>query len=241
MGKEKGKMIILGISILSIALILVGVLLWKGVLSGDSDSSGTQPGTTAPTVISFPYSIPGTDLVIQAINSYDGVFVEDGSNRQVTGISAMVLVNNGQKDISYADIVLLQGKTELHYKATCIPAGATLVVQEWNAAAYVDTAYVLSSADVSAGTEFGMAEALIKVEEVENGTLLITNLTEETISGIHLYYKFAYEMGEIYVGGITYSVKITDLLPGKSQKVTANHFATGFSEVVMISTYETAD
>lgn len=241
MGKDKGKLMILGISILSVTLVLVGVLLWVGVLSGNPDTSGTQPGTTAPTVISFPYSIPGTDLVIKAINSYDGVFVEDGSNRQVTGISAMVLVNNGEKDISYADIVLQQGKTELRYKATCIPAGATLVVQEISAAKYVEAEYVLSTVDVSAGTEFGMAEALIKVEEVENGTLLITNLTAETISGIHLYYKFAYEMGEIYVGGITYSVQIANLEPGKPQKVTATHFATGFSEVVMISTYETAD
>ena len=46
------------------------------------------------------------------------------------------------------------------------------------------------------------------------------------------------EKGSIYVGGITYTAELEGLEPGQSQKLTANHFAAGSSEVVMVRTYE---
>ena len=74
--------------------------------------NGRQPGTVAPTAppetvaeqtgeISFPYAIPDTGLVIQKIAAYDGVFLEDGTDEEITGVAAMVLENTGETAVEY--------------------------------------------------------------------------------------------------------------------------------------------
>ena len=249
--KIKWALLILGALIIA---VLVCVLIFQGTPSdpnavGPSSPNATTPPTSQSTPqptnpdgsIAFPYTIPGTALVIQSVRSYDGVFLEDGSNRDVTGISAMVLVNNGQSGIEYAEITLNQGNTVLRYKATSIPAGATLVVQEATAAKHVNSKYTACSANVAEASTFELSETMVKVEEIENGTLLVTNLTDETISRVRVFYKFAFEKGKIYVGGITYTAELTALEPGQSARLSASHFAAGSSEVIMVRTYETTE
>ena len=206
--------------------------------SADTTSQSTTQSIIPDDSVSFPYAIPGTNLVIQSVRSYDGVFLEDGSNREVTGISAMVLQNSGKTAVEYAQITLNQGNSELNYKAVCIPAGATVVIQESNASQYLDSKYTSCSANVAEIATLEMSETLVKIEEVENGTLLVTNLTDSAIPCVRVFYKFAFEKGSIYVGGITYTAELEGLEPGQSQKLTANHFAAGSSEVVMVRTYE---
>lgn len=245
MQNNKVKLVVLILVVMIIA-VLVFVLVFQ---QEPSVPDVTLPSTTQPPTqttnpdgsIAFPYAIPGTDLVIQSVRSYDGVFLEDGSNRDVTGISTMVLVNNGQTGIEYAEITLNQGSTALKFKATSIPAGATLVVQEATAAKHVNLKYTACSANVAQASAFELSETTVKVEEIENGTLLVTNLTDETISRVRVFYKFAFEKGKIYVGGITYTAELTALEPGQSARLSASHFAAGSSEVIMVRTYEATE
>lgn len=234
-------------AVLILAVMIIAVLVFLFVSKQTpSNPNVTTPPTSQPDPqptnpdgsIAFPYTIPGTDLVIQSVRSYDGVFLEDGSNRDVAGISTMVLVNNGKNGVEYAEITLNQGSTVLKYKATSIPAGATMVVQEATAAKHINSKYTACSANVAEASTFELSETMVKVEEIENGTLLVTNLTDETISRVRVFYKFAFEKGKIYVGGITYTAELTALEAGQSAKLTASHFAAGSSEVVMVRTYE---
>lgn len=261
MKNDKLKWVFLALVIMIIAVLIFILVFQKDPSSPNggtpSETSATTPSTpnappspTSPSApqptnpdgsLSFPYAISGTDLVIQSVRSYDGVFLEDGSNQDVTGISTMVLVNNGQTGIEYAEITLNQGSTVLRYRATSIPAGATLVVQEATAAKHVNLKYTACSANVAAASTFEMSESKVKVEEIENGKLLVTNLTNETISRVRVFYKFAFEKGKIYVGGITYTAELTALKPGQSAKLTASHFAAGSSEVIMVRTYEATE
>lgn len=236
-------------AVLILVVLIIAVLVFVVIFQqGPSDpgvttapSSQTDPQPTNPDgSLAFPYTIPGTDLVIQAVRSYDGVFLEDGSNTDVTGISTMVLVNNGQSGIEYAEITLNQGPVTLKYKATSIPAGATVVVQEATAAKHVNGKFTACSANVAEASTFELSEELVKVEEIENGTLLVTNLTDKPLSRVRVFYKFAFEKGKIYVGGITYTAELTALEPGQSAKLTASHFAAGSSEVIMVRIYEAA-
>lgn len=233
--------------VLVLAVLIVAVLVFLLIpRQAPSDPNGTTAPTSQDTPqptnpdgsLAFPYTIPGTNLVIQSVRSYDGVFLEDGSNADVTGVSTIVLVNNGQTGIEYAEITLNQGPVVLTYKATSIPAGATLVVQEATAAKHSNGKYTACSANVAQASEFELSEELVKVEEIENGTLLVTNLTDKSLSRVRVFYKFAFEKGKIYVGGITYSAELTALKPGQSAKLTASHFAAGSSEVIMVRTYE---
>ena len=193
---------------------------------------------TEPPALEFPYAIPGTDLVVQKIDSYDGVFLEDGSDQSVTGICALVLVNKGSVGVEYANIEIYQNGKTLVFKATALPAGATVVVQEASAAAYSAADCTSCTADVAVAETFEMSASQIEVKENDDGSLQVTNLTNETIPTVRLFYKFALEKGTVYVGGITYTAKITELAPGASQQVIPSHYAAGSSEIVMVRTYD---
>lgn len=213
-----------------------------GAQQGSSGTQTQQPATEPPVVtLSFPYTIPGTSLVIQKIDSYSGIFLENGTDETVDEISAMVLVNNGSVGVEYADITLTQGSRQLQFKATAIPAGATVVVQEANAAAYSSASYSACTADVAELEVFEMSASMLKVEENEDVSLQVTNLTNQTIPCVRIFYKFILEAGEIYVGGITYNAKLVDLQPGATMTVSPSHYAAGASEIIMVRTYDTAE
>ena len=213
-----------------------------------SSGSGSDPSSDSSvneTIngdgISFPYTIPGTNLVIERLDSYDGIFLEDGSDQSVEGISAMVLTNTGSTGVEYVNITMNQNGEQLQYTGTAIPAGSTIVIQESGASSYSTSSYTDCTANVADMQEFEMSSSQVKVEENEDGSLQVTNLTGETIPCVRVFYKFAIEKGEIYVGGITYTAKVTELKAGESRQIAPSHYAGGSSEVMMVRTYETAD
>ena len=69
----------------------------------------------------------------------------------------------------------------------------------------------------------------------------MTNIGSETIPCVRIFYKFALEKDSIYVGGITYTAKLTQLEPGATQQVAPSHYTAGSSEIMMVRTYATAD
>ena len=88
--------------------------------------------------------------------------------------------------------------------------------------------------------EFEMSEDKVRVEETGEGSLRITNLTDEEIPCVRIFYKFYMEEEQTYVGGITYTAKVTGLSAGGSQTVTPSHYSSGNSLVMMVRTYDTA-
>ena len=88
--------------------------------------------------------------------------------------------------------------------------------------------------------EFEMSEDKVRVEETGEGSLRITNLTDEEIPCVRIFYKFYMEEEQTYVGGITYTAKVTGLSAGGSQTVTPSHYSSGNSLVMMVRIYDTA-
>jgi len=191
--------------------------------------------------ISLPYTIPGTTLVLSKIDSYDGIFLEDGSDKEVTGITTIILENKGSKGIEYADVTVNQKGKELKFKATDVPAGKTIVVQELNGTAYNKSDIYGCTAQVAELDEFEMSETMVEVKELENGSLEVKNLTDKKIPAVRVFYKFALEKGELYVGGITYTAKVTDLEPSDVRVITPSHYIAGSSEIMMVRVYDTAE
>jgi len=179
--------------------------------------------------------------VLSKIDSYDGIFLEDGSDKEVTGITTIILENKGSKGIEYADVTVNQKGKELKFKATDVPAGKTIVVQELNGTAYNKSDIYGCTAQVAELDEFEMSETMVEVKELENGSLEVKNLTDKKIPAVRVFYKFALEKGEIYVGGITYTAKVTDLEPSDVRVITPSHYIAGSSEIMMVRVYDTAE
>lgn len=187
----------------------------------------------------FPYTI--ADLRIERIDSYDGMFFEDGTDREVSGITAMVLTNTGDQCVEYADIAIDRDGTRLQFTLSSLAPGATAVVLEADGKAYVDGKYSNCTADIATTEEMTLSQDMIRVEELEEGGLLVTNLTNSNIPCVRIFYKFYMQDTGVYVGGITYTAKIDNLTAEGSCTVTPSHYLPGYSKIIMVKTYDSAE
>ena len=187
----------------------------------------------------FPYSIHGSNLVIEQMNSYDGIFFEDGSDKDVTNVTAMVLTNTGDACIEYVDITIERNGVELKFTASAIEAGGTVIVLEAGGKQFSNGKYSKCVAEFATMTEMEMSLDQVRVEETAEGGLLVTNIAEKDIPCVRIFYKFYMYDSDVYVGGITYTAKIVDLAAGDSCVVTPSHYLQGYSKVVMVKTYDT--
>ena len=115
------------------------------------------------------------------------------------------------------------------------------MVQEKNKKAYQSGTYTECVGTAAKVDGFGMSEDKVQVTPNDDNTFTVTNLTEETIPCVRIFYKLYMEDKGIYVGGITYNVKVTELEAGTSQTVSPSHYAQGYSRLMMVRTYDTTE
>ena len=191
--------------------------------------------------ITLPYQIPGSSLVVSGIASYDAIYLEDGSDTEISGVTVLLLRNDGDTDIEYASVSVGMDGTELQFDLSDLPAGGTAVVQEKNKTLFREGNYTECAATVAEVPGFEMSEEQVQVQENGDQSLTVSNLTNEDIPAVRIFYKFYMEEEETYVGGITYTAKLTDLKAGESRKITHSHYVSGYSRVMMVRTYDTAE
>lgn len=200
-----------------------------------------SPEETEPEKIAFPYMVPNTTLEILSVNSYDGIYVEDGSDIEITGVSAIMLKNTGDQCVDFAKIQMKGSKTDLEFVASGIEVGATVAVMESGKAPAVDQDYEQITAEVALTDTFEQSDGIVDVTETEEGSLDIANISGKDIPCVRIFYKFYMEDEQMYIGGITYTAKITDLKAGTSVNVAPSHYAPGGSRIVMVKTYDTVE
>lgn len=191
--------------------------------------------------LGFPCMIPHTSIRIDAVKSYDGIYLEDGSDEEIENVPAVILTNTGDTCIEYAEIVLTGEEETYAFKITGFSAGSTLVAMEKERKPFRDQIYVSAEAETAETEEFSLREDQIQIEELENGKLKITNISSRDIPSLRIFYKFHMPEENVYVGGITYTAKIQDLKAGTSREIMTTHFASGSSQVVRVETYETEE
>lgn len=191
--------------------------------------------------LKLPYQIPGSSLVVSGVASYDGIYLEDGSDTEISGVTVLLLQNSGDTDIEYASVSMCVDGTDLQFDVSDLPADGTAVVQEKNKTLFQKGTYTDCTATVAEVKEFEMSEEQVEVKENEDQSFTVTNITEEDIPAVRVFYKFYMEDKKMYVGGITYTAKITDLKAGESRKITPSHYVSDYSRIMMIRTYDTTE
>lgn len=218
----------------------------SGSASSTKPSSGSQQsGSSAaqepePEPISFPYQVPESGLVIEDIRGYDGPYLEDGGDDDVTGVAAAIVKNQGSVDVEYAKLELEIGGQNLSFVLSDLPAGESVAVQEANRAQLPSGECFSCLAEI-AENNLEQSEGLITVEEQSSGRLLVTNISGSDIACVRIFYKYYMEEEGSYLGGITFTAKLTELGAGQSMKVMPSHYLAGYSKVVMVRTYDTTD
>ena len=217
------------------------------------DTTKDQPTEQAPSVvippkkdpqtgeelgISFPCQIPGYDMTIERIAPYDGMFVEDGSNADAQNVAMLLVKNDGDFPVEYAQIRVMCEQEELLFDISALPAGEQLVVQEKNGKTIAESKATSASALVVQRANMEMSEGKVQVSDNGDNTLTIKNLTNETIPTVRVFYKYYMENEDLFVGGIAFTARISRLGAGTSVTIQPSHYTSQSSRVVMVLTYD---
>ena len=222
--KKKNKMILL---IAAAAAVLVAVIC---ILS-----PGNGGGNDGENLLSEKMLL-GEGIELQALNGYQGPYVEDGTDDIVSDVLAITVRNDGDKTVQYAHIILTQGETAYEFDVTTLPVGASAQLLELSRQPMPDntdgmTAQVTACAVFD--TEPTMCEDVFQIE-TQDTAITITNNSGSDITGqIYVYYKIAY--GDLYMGGITYRVGAAGLKAGESTTCYAGHFSTDYSKLMFVT------
>lgn len=175
-------------------------------------------------------------VTVEKVGRYAGIFVEDGSDEIVSDVFAITVVNNSDKMLQYAQVVITCGGEEYTFDMSTIPAGARAQVLEKNKKALPED---LSGAQTVLTTVTEFQEAPSTYPEVFELTpfeysVNIKNISKSDISGdVYVYYKT--KVGDLYMGGITYRAKVTDLAAGEEKSAYASHFYGSDSEILFVT------
>ena len=199
---------------------------------------GEKDPETGSTELQFPCQIPEYDLVIEKLDAYGGLFVEDGSNGQVENVAMLMIHNQGDVPIEYTQISVQVGQEQLLFHITALPAGEKMVVQEKSGKPMPEGTASAAKALVVQGADMEMSEELVRVTDNGDNTLTVQNLTNKTIPTVRVFYKYYMEDENIFVGGIAFTLRITRLGPGAAVTVQPSHYNSATSRVVMVLTYD---
>ena len=221
--------------------VLISAVLYTsaGSIVGVPPSAVTEPPQNDVTMqygLTLPMMVPNTTLVIEVLTAYEGPFLEDGTDREVVDIAALQVCNVGDKEILQAYIELQLDDCFYIFRGEHIPPGIPVLLLECNAQHYRHAVITACNGWQVASTETVLKKPKVAIQDRPLGTLVVTNLTEETLLDVRLYYKSWLSPPGICVGGIAYTVCIPVLKPGQTQYLYPHHFASGFSKVVCITT-----
>lgn len=229
-----------------IAAVLVIGIIWAVNHSGDKNKSANKVSEelakalpdACEDVQEADFSFKG-DLKITAMGSYSGAYMEDGSDEDVSDVMMIVVANEGEDTLQYAEITLT-GEEDAVFKLSTLKPGDSVMVLEANRKSYSDdNKYTEASiANVVFFTEaLSMYEDQLEIQSLDGG-FNITNVSEKDITGdITVYFKNSGE--DMLYGGITYRGRIEGgLKAGEIRQVMSEHFSGADTKVMFITITE---
>lgn len=186
--------------------------------------------------VSSNFKVDDAAITIQRVNGYSGIFIEDGSDKEVKNVAAIEVKNTSNKPLEFAQIQLYNGSKKLVFDVSTLPANSSAVVMEKNKASFNSSKGVTYG-----GTTAGYINSLekassVKCKKVKNNGIEVTNTSSKNIPCVRVFYKYKSSEG-YYVGGITYTAKVEDLKAGASQTIYPSHFASDGGEIMMVKAY----
>lgn len=215
--------------------------------SSQQPQDGPPPSVTIPPeedpetgaqILTFPCQIPGYDLVIEKLAPYTGIYVEDGTNQQITDVAMLMVSNNGTTALEYAEINVAFGEEMLTFHISALPAGERLVAQEAGKKQIPDKGPTGCSALVIQNSGMEAVNSSVSVKDDGKGGLIIENLTADPIPTVRVFYKYYMADEDVFIGGIAFTVKVSRLPASGTTTVRPSHFSSESSRIVMISCYD---
>lgn len=180
----------------------------------------------------YPRSVMGTQLLAVKATRYDGPYWEDGTNEEVTGVAGLVVENHGGLLISAGAVIVEMGKERLVFELSFLPPGGKMLVLEKDRKPYTHQNPI--SCYGWTKEEYPENPGLVSVDTVGLDGLTLTNYTGCTVPGVQVQYKNYDQETNMFLGGITYCLEESDLLPREVRMVSPAYYTARGSRVVRI-------
>lgn len=240
-----GYLVIFLIALVIVIGLFVGPTL-RNNINGGQDATDTASGNFKPIATSPSPTIEDLEdaesdefkgLQVVKVGSYSGLFLEDGSNDVLSRILMIIVKNNGDRTVQYAEIEMTDGETTAYFSLSTLPPGESVVLLEKNRMSYADGKDLTEATMKNVALyqqEPTLCEDLLKIQEL-NGFLNVTNISGEDIDGdIVIYYKNA--ASDLLYGGITYRITIKGgLVKGELRQIAAKHFTPKGSRIMWVT------
>ncbi len=185
--------------------------------------------------IQLPVAVQGTTLIAQRMATYDGPYLEDGSDREVVNIAALVVYNTGSREVLKAEITLSWGDLQFAFYGENIPSGETVLLLEKNCRSCIQTNFTDCAGWQITAEQNREPSAYLQINDSAMGAVTVTNITKETLRDVRMYYKSWLSPPDIYVGGISRQMSIPVLLPGECVTLYPPHYACNYTKIVSVS------
>ena len=250
--KNKRTPLVITIIVLSLVLVLLALLAWglyntKEAPAEQTDESGIRDAAdessgqdTIPAQIDGvtlqEYSL-GKGLTLVEVGKYTGVYMEDGTDEIVSNVLMVIVRNDGEQNIQYAELTLPTAAGEAKFSLSTLPVGESMVLLEQNRMAWSDDENYtnVTAQNIAPFTDsMDLCEDLLSIQALD-GVVNITNISGADISGdIVIYYKNA--SSDLLYGGITYRVRLEGgLKADEIRQITASHFSENGSRIMFVT------
>ena len=186
--------------------------------------------------LTLPYKVEKTDLVVENIGQYTGQFIEDGSDKPVVNVLSLLVTNNSNEVIQYAEINLkVNGNKNAVFKVTNLPPKTSTLVMESTGKIEFnkDDKYTYVDSIQAKLDKMSLSEDKIKITKQEDGVIGIKNISGKDLDTVYVYYKY-FQQGGAYLGGITYRVKFENVKAGATVEEKTSHFSKNSSDILMV-------
>lgn len=235
--KSKRIWITVTVGLILIAVITVIVLaVGFGGDSSFSDTTAESENQQNETTSAIPSEVDlGNGLRLVRLSSVAGVFPEDGKDEFLPEIFCATIQNTTDRTLSIGRVELTVNLESYIFEITSIPPGASVHAYEMRRKTPPATVVDLRGECLFAAyreEEPDLDPDRLEIK-MENSGIRVKNLTGEDIEGpVYIYYKSV--QNEIYIGGITYRVKLTGLKAGDEITLHAGHATAEHTEIMYV-------
>lgn len=228
------------VATVAVLLIAAAVTVAVAVVLREAPPAETEiPATASPVPETDPamgdLADLGNGLVLSSLSSVAAQFPEDGSDELLLDLLCAEVRNDSAAMLQISHVSVTVNGIEYLFELTNLPAGATMRVYEKNRAtapAVMDS----MEAECRFASFYETAPSPdmegLSVAPAERG-IAVGNLTDTSLEQtVYVYYKTVVD--GVYVGGITYRVRVDGLAAGETVTVYAPHATAEHTEIMFV-------
>lgn len=178
------------------------------------------------------FELEGMNITAENLSPYEGLYLENEEQEDVTGVYAMKFTNNGDQTIQNAQLFFSNGTDEMMFVLEMLPAGQSVTVVEFEKLEATD-----GEVNYIDGTISYLEAGLENMDSVEvtggnDGMIQVKNTTDEVLPLLRVFYRQTDSEGNM-IGGPCHSVMIDGMEAGGIAEIEAE-FWTDDSVVVTV-------